>query len=276
MKKAAVAEQRVNIKILLIDDHEIVRQGLQLFLNQQDGIYVTGEASRCQDAIALVQQTSPNVVLLNLNTEVAGSLDCLHELRVVNKHLRVLVMLGQPDADMQYAAMCNGAMGAVSKSDSVELIVKAIRAVHAGEAWFDGAVIARMIGDLQTRAEGCQCTLRGDLVMPGAPLQGNNHGELVLDDLEREIIENWRRLQAELGSEHQAQIASLTAREREIISLVGKGLRNQQIADRLYISVITVRHHLSSIFSKLDVEDRFELAIYAYKHRLAPLPIMAD
>ena len=70
-----------------------------------------------------------------------------------------------------------------------------------------------------------------------------------------------------------AKIARLTEREREVVTVLCEGLRNQQIADRLCISVITVRHHLSSIFSKLEVIDRFELAFYSYRHGLAKLPM---
>ncbi|MFN8001181.1 MAG: response regulator transcription factor [Acidobacteriota bacterium] len=68
------------------------------------------------------------------------------------------------------------------------------------------------------------------------------------------------------------KIALLTEREHEVVKLIGEGLRNQQIADRLCISIITVRHHLSSIFSKLGLSDRFELAIYAYRYGLASIP----
>jgi DNA-binding NarL/FixJ family response regulator len=69
-----------------------------------------------------------------------------------------------------------------------------------------------------------------------------------------------------------ARIAYLTRREHEIISLVAQGLKNKQIAARLYISEITVRHHLTSVFGKLEVADRFELIIYAFKHGLSQLP----
>ena len=67
-------------------------------------------------------------------------------------------------------------------------------------------------------------------------------------------------------------IARLSAREREIVSLIGEGLKNQQIADQLFLSEVTVRHHLTSIFKKLDVSDRLELVIYAYQNNLAQLP----
>jgi len=74
------------------------------------------------------------------------------------------------------------------------------------------------------------------------------------------------------ASSEAAKIASLTEREREVITLVGEGLRNKHIAERLYISEATVRHHLTAVFAKLGVSDRFELAIYAYQHGLAKPP----
>jgi DNA-binding NarL/FixJ family response regulator len=70
----------------------------------------------------------------------------------------------------------------------------------------------------------------------------------------------------------EAKIASLTDREREVIALIAEGLKNKQIGQRLFISETTVTHHLSSIFSKLDVSDRLELIIYAFRHGLAQLP----
>lgn len=76
------------------------------------------------------------------------------------------------------------------------------------------------------------------------------------------------------GSPHPEarKIAKLTRREREIITLVGEGLKNAEIAERLFISRTTVRHHLSSVFTKLDIPDRLKLIVYAYRHRLARLP----
>jgi DNA-binding NarL/FixJ family response regulator len=70
----------------------------------------------------------------------------------------------------------------------------------------------------------------------------------------------------------EAKIQTLTNRELEVITLVGEGLKNKQIADRLFISETTVTHHLSSVFSKLEVSDRLELIIYAFRHRLASMP----
>src|SRR5262245_37805133 len=83
----------------------------------------------------------------------------------------------------------------------------------------------------------------------------------------------WRSPVSKRDEYEEVKIVRLTGREREVVELVGQGMRNQQIADKLCISVITVRHHLTSIFSKLEVGDRFELAIYSFRHGLAKPPI---
>jgi two-component system, NarL family, nitrate/nitrite response regulator NarL len=87
----------------------------------------------------------------------------------------------------------------------------------------------------------------------------------ILRERSRPDVANGRSAEA-------AKIATLTERERQVISLIGEGLKNREIADRMFISEATVRHHLTSIFNKLGVEDRLELVIYAYQHHLAELP----
>ena len=90
---------------------------------------------------------------------------------------------------------------------------------------------------------------------------------------EPEYTAAWRAPTPRRDDYEETKIARLTEREREVILLIGRGMRNQQIADQLRISVITVRHHLTSIFSKLEVGDRFELAIYSFRHGLAKPPL---
>jgi DNA-binding NarL/FixJ family response regulator len=84
------------------------------------------------------------------------------------------------------------------------------------------------------------------------------------------VIEDFTK--PSLADPEEAKIQTLTNRELEVITLVGEGLKNKQIADRLFISETTVTHHLSSVFSKLEVSDRLELIIYAFRHRLARMP----
>jgi DNA-binding NarL/FixJ family response regulator len=240
------------IRILLIDDQAIVREGLRMLLESHPGIAVVGEASDCRQAVALVKQAQPDVILLDLDLGNAGGHDCLEELTSLAPESRVLVLTGLYDLDLHQAAVSRGAMGLVRKLEAAEVLVKAIKKVYAGEVWLDGALMARLLEELWRERER-------ESSSPPNP--------------ERQITLGAPSQTTQVSPEERVKIALLTDREREVVTLIGEGLRNRQIADRLCISVITVRHHLSSIFSKLGVSDRFELAIYAYRNGLAKLPL---
>ena len=240
-------------RILIIEDQEIVSEGLRLLLDQRPGLSVIGTASNCHEALALAKSHQPNVALLDINLGLEYGLDCMPELLVHSPGCRVLVLTGERDVDAHYTAIYRGAFGVIQKTVGPETLVDAVRKVHLGEAWLDGVLMARVLEDWQH--------LRNN----GGPDHDANGSAPVAVPIvaaapPRYLFED-------------AKINRLTDREREVIHLIGQGMRNQQIADKLFISVITVRHHLSSIFNKLDVGDRFELAIYAYRHGLAKPPI---
>jgi two-component system nitrate/nitrite response regulator NarL len=219
-----------SIRVLIIDDHAVVRAGLRLLLENQPGLLVVGEAKNGTEALAIAAQEHPDIMLLDLNLPGESGLDLIPELLHAAERGRVLVLTGMRDPEVHQQAVRRGAMGVVLKDHSAEVVIKAIAKVHVGEVWIDRAMMASVLTDLsQGRA---------------AP---------ALDPA-------------------VTKIALLTAREREVIHLIGVGLKNKQIAERLYISETTVRHHLTSIFSKLGVADRLELVIYAYRYGLAKPP----
>jgi DNA-binding NarL/FixJ family response regulator len=244
------------IRILLIDDQAIVREGLRMLLESQSGIVVVGEAASCREAIALAKQRQPDVILLDLDLGEANGHDCLEELTSLSSKSRVLVLTGLYDLDLHQAAIFKGAIGLVRKLEAAEVLVKAIKKVSAGEVWLDGALMARLLRELWMIRE-----------------RANSNNDYPASNSERQITPGWQSQAKQVAPEEMAKIALLTGREREVVTLIGEGMRNRQIADRLCISVITVRHHLSSIFSKLQVSDRFELAIYSYRYGLAKLPL---
>jgi DNA-binding NarL/FixJ family response regulator len=246
------------IRILLVDDQVIVREGLRLLLESQTGFNVVGDAASCNQAVVVAKNEQPDVILLDLDLGDSHGLTCLTELLSVAPKTKVLILTGVYDLDVHYAAINNGAMGIVRKLEAGDVLVKAIRKVSAGEVWLDGVLMARVLNDLwSTRNQPAEAQAR----------------EKRLSEKERQVAEMWRPKNQPRDDYEAVKIARLTEREREVVTLIGEGLRNQQIADRLCISVITVRHHLSSIFSKLEVGDRFELAIYSYRHGLAKPPM---
>jgi DNA-binding NarL/FixJ family response regulator len=123
-------------------------------------------------------------------------------------------------------------MGLVRKEQGADVLVQAIEKVHSGEVWLEPTIVMRALAEISGRHSAA-----APPVDPEA-----------------------------------AKIARLTPREREVIGLIGEGLYNKDIAERLSISTATVSHHLTSIFDKLDVANRFDLVIYAYRHGLAESP----
>src|SRR5215468_3518562 len=218
-----------SVRVLIVDDHGIMRAGLRMLLESQPGLVVVGEAATCAEAVALATDTQPDVIVLDLDLGGENAIASMPTL-LRAPDTRILVLTGVRDPEVHRQAIRQGALGLVVKEKAVETLLHAIMQVRAGEVWLEPTMIARVLGDLT------------------------------------------RPHPAPQASAEAANIARLTEREREVITLVGEGLRNKHIAARLYISEATVRHHLTAIFAKLDVSDRFELAIYAYQHGLAQPP----
>ena len=221
------ATAKLLIRILLIDDHAVMRLGLRTLIENQQGLKVVGEASGRPDALELAEREQPDIILLDLSLPGTDGVDLIPELQAVAKEARILVLTGVLDPEAHKRAIHLGAMGVVLKEKAPEVLIKAIEKVHEGEVWLDRAMVANVVG------------------------QRSRFREIKKDDPEA------------------AKIATLTEREREVVALIGEGLRNRQIADRLFISEGTVRNHLTTVFNKLEVSDRFELLIFSYRHSIA-------
>jgi DNA-binding NarL/FixJ family response regulator len=218
------------IRILIIDDHVMVRTALRTFLENWPKLRVVGEAAGPNEALALAARVQPDVILLDLDLGDTSGLDLLPQLLAAASVTRVLILTGVSDPDLHRQAVSLGAMGLVLKGKSIDILLQAIEKVHMGEVWLEPSMVATVLSDLAHHKGGKQTNFE------------------------------------------EAKIATLSPREREVIALVGEGLRNKKIAQHLCISETTVRHHLSSIFSKLEVAERLELVIYAYRHGLAKMP----
>lgn len=219
------------MRVLIVDDHTVVRAGLRMLLESQGRVTVVGEATTCLEAIALATETQPEVIVFDLDLGGNSGLECLAEVRAAAGNARVLVLTGIRDPHLHRQAVRQGATGLVLKDMAVETLLQALDRVHDGEVWLPPTLIAQVLSELT----------------------GTRAARLAPDP-------------------EAAKIALLTEREREVVTLIGQGLRNRQIAQRLHVSETTIRHHLTSIFAKLEVTDRLELVIYAYRHHLAALP----
>jgi two-component system nitrate/nitrite response regulator NarL len=216
------------IYVLIIDEHSLVRAGLRLLIETHSSVKVIGDAAGGGEAVRIAARAQPDVILVNLDMEAESGLDIFPDLLRSAGTAKIIALTGGRDSDVQHEAVRAGARGIVMKDQAVDVLIKAIEKVHAGELWLDRKMTARLV-----------------------------------DQLSRPRIDD---------DPEVAKIATLTAREKEIIAVACQGLRNREVAKRLFISEITVRHHLTSIYSKLGLTDRFELALYAFRRGLAQPP----
>lgn len=219
----------IKIRILIIDDQLIVREGLRMLIENHPGTKVVAMASTRSDALDIIGREPTDLIILNLELGGNSALSFLPELREAANDARILVLTGERDSAIHQKAAQHGAMGVVLKENAADLLLKAIEKVYQGEAWLDRLTLGSLIFKMSSQ--------------------------------EKETVDPRTR-----------KIASLTERERQVIALIAEGLKNRQIAERLFISHVTVTHHLSSIYGKLGVADRLELVIYAFANKLAKMP----
>ena len=217
------------IRIMIVDDHAVIRAGLRMLIEQDQTMSVVAQAGNRAEALHLAEKEQPDIILFDLMLGDEDGLEFLPALCDTSPSSRVLVLTGVQTAESHRIAIRRGAMGIVLKQQAADLLLKAIRKVYAGEVWIDRSMMGSVLDDVRSERQ-----------------QGSNT--------------------------EATKIASLTPREREVVALVSEGLKNKLIGERLYISETTVTHHLSSVFSKLEVSDRLELIIYAVRHGLAKMP----
>lgn len=213
-----------SIRVLVVDDHTIFREGLTKLLTAEPDIAVVGQARSGAECLELVGKLQPDVVLLDLKMPDRDGLEVLADLGGRGEPARTIVLTASEDERDYVEAVRRGARGVVLKQAATERLLEGIRRVHRGEMWIDQRVASDLFHTI-TRP-------------PAAP----------------------------------AEKPLLTARELEIVTLVTRGFRNKDIADKLSISEQTVKNHLHSIFDKLGVSDRLELALYALHHKLVETP----
>jgi len=212
------------IRVLIADDHPIVRDGLAKLLSLEEDVIVVGEASDGCEVLDKVQELDPDVLLLDLRMPNLDGLSALQALQQTNKRTRVIVLTASEDKNEFVQAMKLGCSGIVLKQTAPELIVKSIRKVNSGEIWLDSHTTAAVMRQFSTNLDG------------SSSQGGNGKGR---------------------------ERSPLSTREREIVALVAQGYKNKEMAEKMFISEQTVKNHLHNIFDKLGVSDRLELALYA-------------
>ncbi|HET0834127.1 TPA: LuxR C-terminal-related transcriptional regulator [Streptococcus pneumoniae] len=200
------------MKILLVDDHEMVRLGLKSYFDLQDDVEVVGEASNGSQGIDLALELRPDVIVMPEMNGIDATLAILKEW----PEAKILIVTSYLDNEKIMPVLDAGAKGYMLKTSSADELLHAVSKVAAGELAIEQEVSKKV---------------------------------------------EYHRNHMELHEE-------LTARERDVLQLIAKGYENQRIADDLFISLKTVKTHVSNILAKLEVSDRTQAAVYAFQHHL--------
>ena len=206
------------IRVFLLDDHEVVRRGVRDLLNDEPDITVVGEAATVEQALVRVPALRPQVAVLDVRLPDGDGVTVCRELRSRMPDLACLMLTSFDDEEALLDSIMAGASGYVLKQIQGSDLVSAVRTVAAGQSLLDPSATTKLMARLR---EGQQ------------------------------------------PAEEPEALPGLTDREREILALIGEGLTNRQIGQRLFLAEKTVKNHISRLLAKLGVERRIQAAVIA-------------
>lgn len=218
------------IRLLLVDDHDVVRTGLKSFLESHDDMEVVGEASNGVEAIEKVVEFQPDVTIMDITMPEMDGLEATRRLVKRCKNCNVLALTIHEDKEYFFEMMASGATGYISKQAAAEELVAAIRTVHDGNVYLQPALASWLLEDYRRLTHSIP------------PENFSDQPERSHPDLD-----------------------VLSKRERQVLELVADGLSTPQIAEQLQISPKTVSRHRERIMSKLNLHSATELVKFAIR-----------
>jgi DNA-binding NarL/FixJ family response regulator len=222
------AASPARIRVLIVDDHAMVRRGMRDFLDLHDDLQVVGEAANGVEALAQTAALLPDVVVMDLLMPDLDGIAATAQLKALHPTIEVVVITSFIEEDRITAALEAGASGFLLKDAEADDLAAAIRSARAGEVYLDPAVAGIVARRMRTGADG--------------PVGGAD------------------------------AVGRLTARERDVLGGVARGLSNRAIADELGIAERTARTHVSNILAKLGLTSRTQAALFAVEHHLDRSP----
>lgn len=233
------------IRLMVVDDHEVVRKGLALVLNLEEDIEVCCEAGSGADAVRQAQKLNPDLVLMDLNMPGMNGLEAARAIKAQLPRCKILILTGVDVDAAIFEALQTEIDGYILKQVTPDELVRAVRNVAAGEAYLHPTVTRKVLEKFRTTAHPPLAAQ--NLAAPPAI----NPDKVVMDSTPRSSLEPFGE--------------SLSEREREVLRGVALGQSNREIGESLFLSEETVRTHLKNIFRKLGVSDRTQAVVMALK-----------
>ncbi|MDD3839297.1 MAG: response regulator transcription factor [Clostridia bacterium] len=210
------------IRVLIADDHSLMRKGLKQILELEKDIKVIGQAVDGKEAVDMCIKCQPDVVLMDINMPVLNGIQAVKKIRESGSESKIIMLTIHENREYLLKTIKVGAEGYILKDAEVDHLIEAIRNVYRGETYIQPNLTTYLI---------------------------------------KEFSKSNRRTT-------EKDECNLTRREREVLELIAEGMNNREIADELFISEKTVKNHVSNIFRKIDVNDRTQAAIFAFKNNM--------
>jgi DNA-binding NarL/FixJ family response regulator len=214
------------IRVILADDQPLIRTGLRVLINDAPDIEVVGEAGTGAEAVRLAAAHTPDVAVMDIRMPEMDGIEATRRITEATDATRVVMLTTFDDDEYVYSALRAGASGFLVKDMALDSILDAVRVAASGDAIIAPSVTRKLIAEFALRPE----------VAAAAAGRGN-----------------------------KALLDGVTEREREVLTLVGRGLSNSEIAEELFISAATAKAHVARLFTKLGARDRVQLVITAYE-----------
>lgn len=211
------------IKVMLVDDHVLIREGIKQILELEDDIVVIGQANDGKEAFEKAKLLNPEVILLDINMPTLNGIETLRKFKDLGIKSKIIMLTIHEDREYIMETLKLGANGYILKDSNADSFIQGIREVVAGKQY------------IQPR------------------------------------IANLLNISSKSVDKELEKINRLTKREYEVLILIAEGLNNKDIAFRIFISEKTVKNHVSSILKKLEINDRVQAAIFAYKNNIKKL-----
>lgn len=224
----------MGIKVLLVEDHTMVRLGLSLVFDNTEEIDLIGEADNGKTGVELASKLNPDVVLMDIGLPEMDGIQATSFIKRLNPNIKVLIFTSRESEDDVFDALSAGADGYIMKGANEQQMISAIKAVSEGTAWLDPAIARLVLSNVRRQ----------------------NSSTLTMESSNTGINKNAKNTYG------------LTDREIEVLALIVEGLGNEQIAKKLVITLSTAKAHVHNILQKLYVENRTQATIQAVKEGL--------
>lgn len=237
------------INVLVVEDHALTRIGLKALLDRTPDIKVVGEAANGQEAIEKTLSLKPDIVLMDVGMPVMDGIEAVKNIKEQKSAAGIIMLTSHDNERDIFASLAAGAGGYCLKDVEPERLYTAIRSVHAGDAWLDATIAGQVLKQYST------------MFSPAALAQNK-------EEVPQDKSDNKANTSTSVDEKYSNIVEPLSPRELEVLALIVEGLSNQEVSDRLYISLATTKTHVRNILNKLAVNDRTQAAVQAMRRGL--------